>query len=456
MPTPIKRVVVLMMENHSFDRVLGCMKAQYPSLEGVDPTAPAWNPDYPDATATIHQAETTARNIGNDPAHDTANVLAQLDGGNRGFVADFARVHPQAGPAERQEIMGWYPFGFLPALHFLAANFVICDHWFSSLPGQTWPNRFFVHSGTSLGHIDMPEGVFNPAVHDYDQRTIYDALDDAAPSVDWRIYYGDFPQSILLTHQWLKPAGYSPYARFAQDVANNALASYVFIEPSYFGTEENDQHPPQDVLRGDVLIADVFNTLRSNQAIFEETLLVLVYDEHGGFYDHVVPPATVAPDANTSAYAFNQLGVRVPAILVSPWLDPRYVSTVFDHTSIIRMACEMWNLPPLRARDAQANSPLNSLTWRATPRRAIPPAPTNQVPQAVIPTPSLTNQKQALYAFSQYAESRIGDPAVRQALMLRAPEAMGGAIPQGRLAVDRIQAFLADRQTASGDPSTNA
>ena len=118
----------------------------------------------------------------------------------------------------------------------------------------------------------------------------------------------------------------------------------------------------QDVLRGDALIADVFNTLRSNRAVFEETLLVLVYDEHGGFYDHVVPPAAIPPDGHISAYAFNRLGVRVPAILISPWLDPGYVSTVFDHTSIIRMACEMWNMKPLYARDARANSPLASLT----------------------------------------------------------------------------------------------
>ena len=148
MASPIKRIIVLMMENHSFDRMLGCMKARYKGLDGVDPAAPGRNPDYPDTAAVISQAPTTSRNIADDPAHDTANVLAQLEGGNQGFVADFARLHPQAGAPERREIMGWYPDGFLPALHFLAASFVICDRWLSSVPGQTWPNRFFAHCAT--------------------------------------------------------------------------------------------------------------------------------------------------------------------------------------------------------------------------------------------------------------------------------------------------------------------
>ena len=142
MPTPITRVVVLMMENHSFDRVLGWMKSQYPGIEGVDPDNPGWNPDYPVNTDTVFQSETRSRNIANDPGHDLDNVLGQLANGNQGFVADFAKIYPQAALSERQEIMGWYPYQFLPALDFLAYNFVVCDHWFASVPGPTWPNRF--------------------------------------------------------------------------------------------------------------------------------------------------------------------------------------------------------------------------------------------------------------------------------------------------------------------------
>jgi phospholipase C len=447
MPPPITRVVVLMMENHSFDRMLGWMKAQYPGIEGVDPNAPGSNPDFPTTTDTIFQAETRNRNIGNDPGHDLDNVLGQLAGGNLGFVADFAQLYPQAALPERQEIMGWYPYQFLPALHYLADNFVVCDHWYSSVPGPTWPNRFFVHSGTSLGHVDMPEGVFNPGLHLYDQRTLYDELDDA--HVDWRIYHGDFPQSLLMVHQWDKMDHYREFDRWTADVQAGDLPAYVFIEPYYFGNEENDQHPPQDIMRGDLMVAEVFNALLANQTLFEQTLLVVLYDEHGGFYDHVSPPATVAPDGNTNTFAFDRLGVRVPAILVSPWLDRGFISTAFDHTSILKMATQLWpGVQPLGARTPQANSPIDSLTWLQTPRRAIPQAPTVADPMAVMDLPSLTGQKQALFQFSQYLESQIADPAVKQQLMLRAHEAMTGAIAQGNLATDRVKAFMAEKLAA--------
>jgi phospholipase C len=445
MSNPIKRVVVLMMENHSFDRVLGWMKSNYPGIEGVDPDHPGWNPDYPVTTDTVFQALTWSRNIGNDPGHDLDNVLGQLTGGSKGFVADFAHKYPQAPLSERKEIMGYYPYGFLPTTHFLAYNFVVCDRWFSSVPGPTWPNRFFVHSGTSLGHVDMPEGVFNPGLHWYDQRTIYDEL--SAAQVDWRIYHSDFPHSLLLVNQWDKLDHYRKYDQWAADVQAGDLPPYVFIEPYYFGTGENDQHPPQDIMRGDAMVAEVFNALHANQKLFEETLLIVLYDEHGGFYDHVSPPSTVAPDGHTDRFAFDRLGVRVPAILVSPWLDRGFISKEFDHTSILKMACELWpGVQPLGARTARANSPLESLTWLNAPRRAIPTAPTAPDPMAVMDLPSLTGQKQALFQFSQYLESQIADPAVKSALMLRAHEAMTGAIAQGNLATDRADAFMTEKR----------
>jgi phospholipase C len=456
MPPPT-RVVVLMMENHSFDRVLGWMRQTYAGIEGAVPSQPGWNPDFPVTTHTLYQAETVSRNIANDPGHDLDNVLGQIAGGNQGFVADFAQMYPQASLPERKEIMGWYNYQFLPALHFLAFNFVVCDHWFSSVPGPTWPNRFFVHSGTSLGHVDMPEGTFNPHLHWYDQRTLYDELDDA--HVDWRIYHGDFPQSLLMVHQWDKLDHYRKFDQWAVDVQAGNLPPYVFIEPFYFGSEENDQHPPQDIMRGDLLVAAVFNALHANQKLFEETLLVILYDEHGGFYDHVVPPSTVAPDGNTTTFAFDRLGVRVPAILISPWLEPRFINTEFDHTSILKMASQLWTgVHPLGARTQQANSPLDSLTWLAAPRRAIPQAPTVPDPRAVMDLPALTGQKQALFQFSQYLESQITDPVVKQQLMLRAHQAMNGAIAQGNLATDRADAFMAEKLSsgqAAAPPPAN-
>ena len=415
MPAPIRRIVVLMMENHSFDRLLGWTKQAYPHIEGVDKDNPGQNPDYPITSDTVFQEETRSRNIANDPGHDLDNVLRQIGGGNQGFVTDFAQLYPRAPIAERREVMGYYPYGFLPAVDFLAYNFVVCDHWYASVPGPTWPNRFFAHSGTSLGHVDMPEGIFNPAIHLYDQRTLYDELDDAG--VDWRIDYGDFAQSLLLTHQLGKLSHYRRLDRFASDIRASDLPAYVFIEPHYFGAEQDDQHPPQDIMRGDALIASVFNSLQANPTIFEETLFVLLYDEHGGFYDHVEPPPTVAPDDHTGRFAFNRLGVRVPAILASPWLDRGFTATEFDHTSLLRMASQLWpGVKALGRRAVQANSPLDSVTWLETPRRAshLHPQINNRWLWSICRTSPVRSRRYSTTASTWRAKSRtrlFGQPS---------------------------------------------
>jgi phospholipase C len=440
---PVQRIVVLMMENHSFDRTLGWLRSVRPAVDGVDPAALRSNPDWPGG-APVQQVPTSARHIADDPNHDLDNVLRQIDGGRMdGFVSDFAQSHPQTGLPERQEIMGYYVRGALPALHFLAESFVACDHWFSSVPGPTWPNRFFAHSGTSLGHVDMPEGVFSPALHLYDQRTLYDEL--SAAGVSWRIYYGDVPQSWVLTHQLDHLGNYRRFDAWTDDVAKGDLPDYVFIEPAYFGAAENDQHPPQDVLRGDVLIASVYNALRANTALFERTLLIVLYDEHGGFYDHAPPPPTVAPDGNTATFAFDLLGVRVGAVLVSPWLDPGVTATVFDHTSLLRMAADLWpGVTPLGARAAQANSPLAAVTWRSAPRTDLPAAPVADA-TPVMPLASLLGHKQALFGFTQYLQTLLPEGPAKQGLMARAHEAFEGSLAQSALAQDRVKAFLAAR-----------
>lgn len=442
---PIEHIVVLMLENQSFDRLLGGLAPSIAGLDGVAPTAPLANPDWP-GEEPVFQRPTEARTIANDPGHDLDNVLRQVGAGAMaGFVADFAQLYPQSSLAERGEIMAWYPEGALPAMHLLARQFVIADHWHSSVPGPTWPNRLFAHSGTSLGHTDMPEGIFHPNLHLYDQRTLYDELNKA--QVGWCIYYGDFPQSVVLLHQ-LEPENlrrYRPLARFATDVAANDVPPFVFIEPAYFEPEENDQHPPQDILRGDALIGSTYNALLAAPALFERTLLIILHDEHGGFFDHVPPPATIAPDAHTQGFDFRQLGVRVPAMFVSPMLDPGVVHAVFDHTSLVRAAADLWGIAPLGARAAAANSPLSSLTWRDQPRVSLPRAPIAS-PLPAQPQPALSAHTEGLLAFSQYLESQISDTGTREALMRQAHGPMEGAAAAGRLAVARLAAFLAERQ----------
>jgi phospholipase C len=309
-------------------------------------------------------------------------------------------------------------------------------------------NRLFAHTGTSLGHTAEPGGLFSSRFHLYDERTLYDEL--SAHGVDWRIYFGDVPQSLVLTHQLAHLGRYRRFRHFADDVASGELAAYTFIEPTYFGPGQNDQHPPHDVMRGDALIADVYNVLRGNPGLFARTLLIVVYDEHGGFYDHVVPPATVAPDSHTRNFAFDVLGFRVPAVLVSPMLDPGLSSDVFDHTSLLKMASVLWpGVKPLGRRAAQANDPLGALAWRTEPRE-LPEAPYAPDIQPARGLRLLEGFKASLLGFTHHLESQIGHDGQRHALMARAHEALQDAAAQASLAADRLGGFLAHHGHADG------
>jgi phospholipase C len=446
---PIDHIVVLMMENNGFDRMLGWMGSAGRGVDGVDPSHPLSNPDRIDG-GDVFQGETRTRIIDRDPLHYLANSIAQLDGGtNQGFVTDFVRTHPASTPEERREIMAWYPRGFLPALHTLAEQGVVFDRWFASMPGPTWMNRLFAHTGTSLGHVAEPGSLFNPNLHIYDERTLYDELTDAG--VNWRIYYGDVPQSLVLTHQWRHLRNYRAFSHWEADVAAGDLPAYSFIEPTYFGPHQNDQHPPHDVMRGDALIAAVYNPLRANQALFERTLLIVLYDEHGGFFDHVVPPKTVPPDDHTTQFAFDRLGFRVPAIFVSPLLDPGVAHAVYDHTSLLKMAAGKWSgVNPLGRRTQQANDPLAELNWRQEPRTDLPEAPIAPDIQPARGIPGLAGFKASLFGLSHHLESLIDHAGNRGALMARAHEALDDSMGQGRLVVDRTQGFLTDRLRGTG------
>jgi len=446
---PIDHIVVLMMENNGFDRMLGWMGGAERDVDGVDPDHRLSNPDRIDGVEG-RQAETHARVIKRDPLHYLPNALAQLDGEtNQGFVDDYVRIHPASTLEERREIMGWYPRGFLPALHTMAEQGVVFDRWFASMPGPTWMNRLFAHSGTSLGHVAEPGSLFNPGLHLYDERTLYDELSDAG--VRWRIYFGDVPQSLVLTHQWQHLGNYRAFRHWEADVKAGDLPAYSFIEPTYFGPHQNDQHPPHDVMRGDALIAQVYNPLRANQALFERTLLIVLYDEHGGFFDHVVPPRTVPPDEHTSEYAFDRLGFRVPAVFVSPLLDPGVAHRVYDHTSLLKMAAEKWpGVRPLGRRAEAANNPLAELKWRETPRTDLPEAPVAPDIQPAAVLPGLQGFKASLFGLSHHLESLIDHAGHRSTLMARAHEALEDSHRQGRLVTDRIEGFLADRVRRRG------
>jgi phospholipase C len=368
---PIEHVVLLLFENHSFDQMLGCFQQVYHDLAGVDPAKPAINShegrEYP-------QKETIERQMILDPRHEVNHVAVQMENHNGGFVIDFVEANKNdksLTPATLEEqcrfLMGYYPLDFLPALHGLARDFLICDRWFSSVPGPTWPNRFFALSGTSSGKVNMPEdGEHQADLEGWFQQkqvTLFDRLSEQ--SISWKIYYHDIPQSLCLVNQ-RRPentARYVPFEHLVPDAAGPEVdfPAFCFIEPDYNGVQENDDHPPHDVMKAQNLLADVYNALRANAELWNATLLVVLYDEHGGFFDHVESPATIPPAAPQPnwEYRFDRLGVRVPALLVSPWVKRGHDATVFDHTSLLKYLTEKWGLGSLG--DRVASSKTNSI-----------------------------------------------------------------------------------------------
>jgi phospholipase C len=375
----VEHVVLLMLENHSFDQMLGSLQQVFPDLDGVTPDLAATRSNMTLDGMPIRPSQRTERQMAFDPHHEHVNVMAQLENQNGGFVADFQRAYGHhLSSADLQDVMGYYPVGFLPALHTLGREFTVCDRWFSSLPGPTWPNRFFALSGTCAGQVLMPAGTEMLKLHWYTEQTqptIFSRMTERG--LPWRIYHYDFPASLVLTEQRRAEnlRSYAGIDEFFEHASGNPVdfPAFTFIEPQYFGVGQNDDHPPHNVMKAEKLIADVYNALRSNPTLWERCLLVVVYDEHGGFYDHVVPPPTIAPDANTASWSFTQLGVRVPALLVSPRCERRVEHTQFDHTSLLKYLKEKWNLGSLGARAEQAASigcalrPTNPVRQDTTP-----------------------------------------------------------------------------------------
>ncbi len=362
-----------MFENHSFDQMLGVFKSIYSELEGVDPQNPRVNKDSTGHSYAQRQADDPV--VSPDPKHELDHILNQLKGGNSGFVSEYEREYPQTTGEQRQRIMDYFGMGELPVLHELARHFTICDHWYSSVPGPTWTNRFFVHTGTSKGLVTMPESITDTAYYlYYDQDTIYDRLSES--DISWRVYFGDVPQSLALVHQ-RRPSHawhYRLMSRFYVDAQQpeSSFPAYSFIEPNYFKGEQNDDHPPHSTPRAQRLLANVYNAIRRNDALWKSTLLVVLYDEHGGFYDHAEPPAAVPPDEHHDEYAFDRLGVRVPALLISPWVERGVVHDEFDHTSLLRYLSDKWSLGPLTERVRKAKSIADAIRKTGQPRSDTP------------------------------------------------------------------------------------
>jgi phospholipase C len=447
---PIKHVIVLMLENRSFDQMLGDFKTKYPQLNGVDRNNWKSNPDWPGSTKRFTQAESRARVLNPGPYHETKNVLAQINkrpGLNQceGFVFDYALSNGVETDAQLQEVMNFYAKGALPALHALAEHYLICDRWHASVVGPTWTNRFFMHTGTSIGLVKMPTGLSIP-YHTYTQTTLYDRLNEAKRS--WKIYFGDTPQSLLLVNQH-HPENLKRYFMhddFFDDLRTDDFPDYAFIEPNY-SIGQNDYHPPSDVLAGEAFLSKIYNAIRSSP-IWHSTLFIVVFDEHGGFYDHEYPPEAVPPDDHTDEHPFVQYRVRVPAILISPYVKEAFTHTLYDHTSILKYLTEKWGLGSLgrRVSDPKTNSIGKEL--QTTPRGDddlldhIPATLPNSVITETIGDPPvlvLDANQTAMVNFTAHLETSLTPAEVRE---LRQRMIREGPNGQLTVAMDRVREYL--------------
>jgi phospholipase C len=357
----LKHIVVLMMENRSFDHMLGGLKAQNQQIDGLDGTE-----SNPDSTGTLFRVQDQADFQGQldpDPDHHFAAVDLQIFNGSvanprvpnmQGFINSY--FQQRRDTKHSQKIMYFFKPDNLPVLTTLATEFAVFNRWFASIPGPTICNRAFAHYGTSFGRVTM-----NPFYVHTLYKSVYQRL--AAANRRAKIYYYDVPSSTMEVVNLLQdqPQFFGTYQQFKDDCKKGILPDYSFIEPNYTDHEVNgkqelatDQHPDHNMQAGERFIASIYNAIHENADLWKSTALLIVYDEHGGIFDHVPPlpclqDGFVAQPSDTGTNApflFDRLGVRVPAILISPWVPRGQVVSplqpdgtidnlrVFEHASI--------------------------------------------------------------------------------------------------------------------------
>jgi phospholipase C len=428
----VDHVVIVMLENRSFDHMLG-----YLSLTGrrpeIDGLRPGLGNEYQGRAYPVHHLASTALDL--DPDHSAGAIDQQIAGGKMsGFVASAAATLAARGIDNGDPgcVMGYYDGGDVPVYDHLAEEFAVCDRWFSSVPGATLPNRLYALCGAAAGSRDDRPSYLPPLYH---QPSFVRHLD--AHHVSWRWYsfdpgtlrladvqyrlghhqrFGYFSKTGLPWRTRLDITVNPKIPSFLEDAAAGTLRSVSWIDPAFtnfnpLGFPVNDDHPPADIKDGQELVLAIYGALAASPQ-WDRSLLVIVYDEHGGFYDHVPPPQATDDEPEM----FGSYGVRVPAIIVSPWIEPRTVShTSFDHTSIIKTILARFCPPALHPRQngetlsrrglgphhpglrvTQA-SHLGELLTRTTPR----PAPARD---------TLVQQASARAAHTETSQPRPGRP----------------------------------------------
>jgi len=388
----VEHIVVLMLENRSFDHMLGFL---YTDQGNVSPASQPYagltgsesNPDSSGQPVTVFRIEPTTPNAyfmpGADPGEGYMATNSQLFGSTngpasssdvpagQGFVKDFAYTLGWQSTSKGwsivpgttgNDIMGCFAPDTLPVLSALARGYAVCDQWFASVPTETMPNRAFACSATSQGHMDDKTRTFT-------SPSIFGLL--SQHGIGWSIYGYDAPpltKSNFPDIQSAPASNFGEFAAFQAAAAAGTLPGFSFLEPSW-NSAGNSQHPNYNVALGEQLIHDVYEAVRNGPG-WAQTLLVVTYDEHGGCYDHVPPPSGATPPDNTAGefgFDFTRFGVRVPTVLVSPLIAPGTVyrapgGTPLDHTSVLKTVQQRWGLPALTQRDAAAPSVASVLT----------------------------------------------------------------------------------------------
>jgi phospholipase C len=396
---PIEHIVIVMQENHSFDEYLGMLARRgQPLADGFTFDASGRplnaNPGHDGRPVRAYRRRSLCPGPSGGQSWDSSH--REID---RGRMDGFAKLDPNS--------MSYFDEPDIPFYYSLAKTFTLANRWFSSVPAQTYPNRRFLYAGTAYGNIATDNSSFfdPPPAH----GTIQDQL--VKHGISWRDYVTDLPDTAIIPSNLERyPENYADIGQFYLDAALGTLPAVSYVE-SDGGVPDivasplmgylSQTHVPlpkavQDALYrfdasggdeegddariGEAFVSRIVNAVMHG-AGWMKTLLIWLYDEHGGYYDHVAPPAAIAPDAiapklHAGAYpgGYDLCGVRVPAVVVSPWSKPKAVTNVVhDHTSILAMIERKWNLPALTWRDANANDLTDFLDFRR-PAFATPPA----------------------------------------------------------------------------------
>jgi phospholipase C len=394
----IEHIFILMMENRSFDHMLGYLDASNSAVVGITDAQRAGYANLFNA-APYAPAPRTDPAVPVDPLHEREDIRRQMrwnpgDKMMTGFVADYATV----SPADPYPAGQYYAAAQVPMIDFLAREFCVCDHWFACLPASTQPNRLMAMSGYSLR-----DHTTNQLLDDQD--VAYDWLD--AQGVSWRVYSEGFPFFALMP---------KIQRRIVADVWDNlfrglvaldsdcrsadTLPKVIFIEPQYTDGAEpdkaDDDHPLTPITRGQDLLRRVYAAVTGNPQLWSKSILIVTYDEHGGFFDHVEPLPLVTPHNHGESYLqFTTTGVRVPAIVVSPFVARgSCFSQPLDHTSILKMLADKYTPATPYSDDVAARMPIHSAQESLTltiPRPgaapSLPPPPPPLLAAVAPPTP---------------------------------------------------------------------